>query len=68
VKIHSDILRRHDLYACLPVRSPLALDVVEQGSRSRARSFTVHLEWLGSKVKGDGRRQKNSGQRQTPRN
>lgn len=31
------------------------------GSRSRKNGFEIRLEWLGTKVKGDGRRYTNSG-------
>ena len=56
MRIHTDILTTNDLRGVLFNVSPLLhLEVIEKGSRSRARAFEVGLEWLGKKVKGDGR-------------
>jgi hypothetical protein len=41
----------------------VGVEILHNGSRSRAQGFTVHLEYLGEKVKGSGRRYTNTGHR-----
>jgi hypothetical protein len=71
MKLHSDILTESDVRDALDrakqrghVDRLVIFDVLEvKGSRTRKNGFEVHLEWLGTKVKGDGRRWTNTGQR-----
>jgi hypothetical protein len=57
-------LTTQDLYAALP---PLVdLEVVHNGSLSRHHAFTVHLLYIGPKVKGAGRRYTNTGNAGSP--
>ena len=48
MRIHSDIIKREDLYNALPNRH-LYLRATEHGSRSRAYAFECGLEYLGPK-------------------
>lgn len=48
-KLHGDIDRN------------VIVEVTRKGSRSHSYAYDVSLEWVGDKVKGDGRRHKNSG-------
>lgn len=69
MKLHSDILTMADVRDALErakkrghVDRLTVFDVLEpKGSRTRKNGFEVHLEWIGDKVKGDGRRWTNSG-------
>lgn len=69
MKLHSDILNRNDIREALAtakrkgrVDSDVHFDILEaRGSRTRKAGFEIRLEWLGEKVKGDGRRPTNSG-------
>jgi hypothetical protein len=71
MKLHSDTLNRNDICEALAeakrkgrVDSDVHFDILEaRGSRTRKAGFEIRLEWLGEKVKGDGRRPTNSGNR-----
>lgn len=71
MKLHSNILTASDVRDALErakkrghVDRLTVFDVLEvKGSRTRKNAFEVHLEWVGDKVKGDGRRWTNSGNR-----
>lgn len=71
MKLHSNILTESDIRDALEtakqrgnIDRSVVFDVLERkGSRKRSHGFEVHLEWLGNKVKGDGRRWTNSGNR-----
>lgn len=71
MKIHTDNLTASQVNAALNAAKSAGLvdasiifdKLEEKGSRSRVRSFDVHLEWIGTKVKGDGRRFANTGTR-----
>lgn len=60
MRIHTDIIKLPVLFQALP-KPELCLQAMAHGSRKRANAFEVRLEWLGPKVKGDGRRKTNSG-------
>jgi hypothetical protein len=69
MKLHSDTLNRISIREALlaaqksgkvdPLVDFSTLDA--RGSRTRSAAFEVRLEWLGTKVKGDGRKWTNSG-------
>lgn len=69
MKLHSDILTESDVRDALSrakqrggVDSLIEFDLLDpRGSRSRKNGFEIRLEWLGTKVKGDGRRWTNTG-------
>jgi hypothetical protein len=64
MKIHSDILTTQDLYRELHapgVDGHVFLECMRVGSRKRAAGFDVGLEYLGDKVKGDGRHRSSRG-------
>lgn len=69
MKLHSDTLTIDDVREALSnakqrggVDSAVVFSTLDRrGSRSRKGAFEVRLEWLGTKVKGDGRRFTNSG-------
>lgn len=69
MKLHSDTLTATDIREALAtakrkgrVDSDVHFDILEaRGSRTRKAGFEIRLEWLGTKVKGDGRRYTNSG-------
>lgn len=71
MKLHSNILTESDVRDALErakkrghVDRLTVFDVLDaKGSRTRKNAFEVHLEWIGDKVKGDGRRWTNSGKR-----
>jgi hypothetical protein len=69
MKLHSNILTEADVREALSRAKRRGnvdrlIDFSElsaRGSRSRKNGFEVRLEWLGTKVKGDGRRWTNTG-------
>lgn len=69
MRLHSDFLTVDDINDALNraqrrghVDSMVVFDTLEaKGSRKRKYAFEIRLEWLGTKVKGDGRRWTNSG-------
>ena len=56
MRLHSDIITRTDIFAALP--RDVGAEVMEHGSRKRARAFEVSLSGLGARHT----RKKNSGQ------
>lgn len=71
MRLHSDKLTYMDVHAALDkakaagkVDRQVQFEMLEtKGSRTRQRGFEVQLGWYGVKVKGDGRRWKNTGNR-----
>lgn len=69
MKLHSDTLTVSDVQDAMKrakdrggVDRLVCFDTLApRGSRSRKNGFEVRLEWVGTKVKGDGRRFTNSG-------
>lgn len=69
MKLHSDVLTIPDIEDALRtakatgrVDNLIHLDTLEvRKSRSRKNGYEIQLVWDGTKVKGDGRRWKNSG-------
>lgn len=62
MRIHTDKLNPHDLWAALAMVSPHAdMELTSHGSRTHLRAYEVHLWWNGPKVKGDGRAHTNTG-------
>lgn len=69
MKLHSDTLTESDVRDAMQKAKDRGgvdrLVVFEtlsaRGSRSHKYSYEIRLEWLGTKVKGDGRRFTNSG-------
>lgn len=69
MKLHSDKLTRTDVVEALTMSQKAGLidqavgfEILEErGSRSHSHAFEVQLGWYGNKVKGDGRRFKNTG-------
>jgi hypothetical protein len=69
MKLHSDTLEWRDIHDALDrakqrghVDRLIDFETLEEKkSRSRKNGFEIKLEWLGTKVKGDGRRWTNSG-------
>jgi len=53
MKIYSDVLTSSDIEGNTP--DHVYANVTTRGSRKRAHAFTVYLEYLGERVKGDGR-------------
>lgn len=69
MKLHSNILTENDVRDALSrakqrgnVDPLVEFNLLDpRGSRSRKNGFEIRLEWLGNKVKGDGRRWTNTG-------
>jgi hypothetical protein len=69
MRIHSNILTESDVREALIKATKRGgvdrmTDFAElnpRGSRSHKQAFEVRLEWLGTKIKGDGRRWTNGG-------
>ena len=69
MKLHSDTLTSADVYTAMErakqrghvSRLTIFDKMEEKKSRTRKNGFEIHLEWIGEKVKGDGRRWTNSG-------
>jgi hypothetical protein len=69
MKLHSDTLTVDDVRdAMLKAKERGGVDrlvvfntLSARGSRSRKNGIEIRLEWVGTKVKGDGRRKTNSG-------
>lgn len=69
MKLHTNKLSRSDVREALELSKKAGLvDAAvgfemldEKGSRSHSHAFEVQLGWYGDKVRGDGRRWKNSG-------
>lgn len=71
MKLHSDILTESDIREALGRaqrrgnvdRLTVFMILEPKKSRTRANGFEIRLEWIGDKVKGDGRHWTNSGKR-----
>lgn len=69
MKLHSDTLNVRDIEAALmqckldgKVNSFVRFETFDvKGSRSRQNGYEIQLGWYGTKIPGDGRRWKNSG-------
>lgn len=69
MRLHTNILGYSDVYNQLTrskhagqVDSFVSFEILEQrGSRTHSHAFEVQLSWDGDKIKGDGRRFKNTG-------
>ena len=69
MKLHSNTLTRKDVREALAeskaaglIDPAVGFEMLEdKGSRSHSHAFEVQLGWYGEKIKGDGRRYKNSG-------
>ncbi len=69
MRLHTNTLKENDIYVALnnakdagKIDRLVQFETLEdKGSRTRERAFEVQLGWYGEKVKGDGRRWKNTG-------
>ena len=69
MKLHTNTLTRSDIREALAeskaaglIDPAVGFEMLEdKGSRSHSHAFEVQLGWYGEKIKGDGRRYKNSG-------
>lgn len=69
MRLHSDFLTVDDINDALNraqrrgnVDALIVFDtLLAKGSRKRKYAFEIRLEWIGTKVKGDGRRWTNTG-------
>lgn len=69
MKLHTNTLTRSDIREALAeskaagfVDAAVGFEMLEdKGSRSHSHAFEVQLGWYGEKIKGDGRRYKNTG-------
>lgn len=69
MKLHSNTLTWSDVHDALKstqkaglVDSAVGFEMLDsKGSRSHSHAFEIQLGWYGEKVKGDGRRFKNTG-------
>lgn len=71
MKLHSDVLTIDSIQDCMSRAKDgghvdklvVFSELVARASRSRKFGYEIRLEWLGEKIKGDGRRYTNSGNR-----
>jgi len=69
MRFHTDYLSESDIRDALKSaketghvdKHVVFSELAKRGSRSRNCAFEIRLEWIGEKVKGDGRRHTNTG-------